>query len=272
MYTIKHITTKEISPLLISADIAGKFTCNANYKAKRRKYDSILLIYTTSGIGHLKYGKEHYILEPDTMTLINCNYPHAYYADPEKLWNFTWIHFKGMQSIAQTDFILSHHSPVFVSSPHELVYKNLSYIFEIIDKEGMDIDLTLSLYINEILHDLMTKSLPLKKTYHDLPEMIKKVKSFFELNYMNKITIEDIAKALYVNKYDLIRKFKKYTQVSPYHYLIQYRIEKAKAMLKMTDLSIAEICYKVGFDNPSYFIKMFKNFEGITPLSYRNRY
>ena len=269
---IKHAINKTISDAITNVELAGKFYCDATYKAKRKKYDSILLIYTTKGLGYLKYRKKHYALEPDTIMLINCNYPHAYYADDKKLWDFTWVHFKGGQSMSQTDFILSQHSPVFISSPKEIVYTNLLNIFEIIDKEGMDIDLALSLYMNEILHYLMAKSLPIKDTYNEVPETIKKARNYFELNYMNKITIDDVAKSLYINKYDLIRKFKKHTQVSPYRYLINYRLEKAKVMLKMTDLSITEICYEVGFDNPSYFIKMFKSLENMTPLNYRKQY
>jgi len=47
------------------------------------------------------------------------------------------------------------------------------------------------------------------------------------------------------------------------------RLEKSKELLEITDMTIGEICYKVGFSSPSYYTKRFKEYTGLIPKEYR---
>lgn len=57
--------------------------------------------------------------------------------------------------------------------------------------------------------------------------------------------------------------------MTPYEYMINYRIYQAKRMLRTTDLSVNEISSRVGFSSPSNFIQKFKLSEHLSPAAYR---
>jgi len=63
--------------------------------------------------------------------------------------------------------------------------------------------------------------------------------------------------------------FKKETGQNFINYLTNIRIEKAKELLRSTNLKSYEIAYKVGYDNPTYFSTVFKKLTGMTPLDYK---
>ena len=74
-----------------------------------------------------------------------------------------------------------------------------------------------------------------------------------------------------MSKYHLSRIFKKYTGFSPYEYLLNERLTQGKTLLQNTRLSVEEIAQRVGFNSASHFIRMFRKYEGLTPLQFRKR-
>lgn len=62
--------------------------------------------------------------------------------------------------------------------------------------------------------------------------------------------------------------FKSLTGTSPIDYLTIYRLECAKKKLKETELSITEVAYDCGFNDSSYFTKVFKKYNNITPTKF----
>ena len=97
----------------------------------------------------------------------------------------------------------------------------------------------------------------------------KKIVSYFEKNYMNKITLEKLASEIQVNPQYLCHFFKEIAGISPIQYLIRYRVNRAGEALRETTRSILEISLDCGFDNVSYFIRQFRKFTGQTPRQYR---
>lgn len=99
---------------------------------------------------------------------------------------------------------------------------------------------------------------------------IKKTKHFMERHYQDKITLEDLANKVFLNKYYLSHSFKKYEGISPMQYLTQVRIKKAQSLLNSTDFSIMDIAMQTGFTSAANFCKIFKYNIGYSPLQYKN--
>ena len=83
------------------------------------------------------------------------------------------------------------------------------------------------------------------------------------------LCVQDIANELGLSRSKLYRKIKSLTGISANEIIRKTRLEKAKEFLVMTDMTIGEICYKVGFASPSYFTKRFKEHTGTIPKDYR---
>ena len=93
--------------------------------------------------------------------------------------------------------------------------------------------------------------------------------AFVEENYNSNISLSDMASHSCCSEFHFSRLFKKVTGYSPYEYIVKYRVNKAKNLLKNTDKSVEDIAECVGFGSASNFIRTFREFEGMTPLKYR---
>lgn len=107
-----------------------------------------------------------------------------------------------------------------------------------------------------------------KKNTDNLKRM-ELVFSYIDAHYSEDISTETLAALMYVSVSYFCRFFKKVTGTTSAAYISEYRIKKSFLLLENTDLSMAEIAEKVGFDDPNYFSRVFRSVTGITPSEYR---
>lgn len=100
--------------------------------------------------------------------------------------------------------------------------------------------------------------------------VIERVKQYVEQHYEEKITLQVVAKEMYVNASYLSNLFSEVTGVNYSDYVTGVRVRNAKRLLRTTDLSVEEISRRTGFSDSKYFSKVFKRVAGRTPRSYRN--
>ncbi len=100
--------------------------------------------------------------------------------------------------------------------------------------------------------------------------MLKKILAFIYSNYNQKIKLKDISDYVNLTPQYLCVFFKEMTKTKLVDYINHYRIEAAVNLLKVSDLSITEIALECGFDNPSYFNRVFKAQTGCTPSCYKS--
>ncbi|MCZ0704288.1 two-component system response regulator YesN [Natronobacillus azotifigens] len=100
---------------------------------------------------------------------------------------------------------------------------------------------------------------------------IYKVKNYIDKHYKENLTLKKIANEFYMNPVYLGQLFKKNHGTYFKDYLLNVRMEKAKQLLRQTDLRIYEVADQIGFSSPDYFVVQFEKKEGMTPSNYRQR-
>lgn len=103
---------------------------------------------------------------------------------------------------------------------------------------------------------------------------VKSAIMYIEEHFHEQITLEDLADSIHVSKSECCRCFKRTLQLTPIEYLMKYRILQAANMLQRNDpkaRSMSELAFSVGFNNASYFNKVFRQFLGCTPSEYKKR-
>jgi PAS domain S-box-containing protein len=100
---------------------------------------------------------------------------------------------------------------------------------------------------------------------------IQQAQYFIERNYDKKLTLKDIADEVCLSPKYLSRVFKKNTGMSFLDYKLKLRIQKAKEMLTQSGENIEEISYKLGYQNPESFGKVFRQYVNLTPREYRDQ-
>ncbi len=98
---------------------------------------------------------------------------------------------------------------------------------------------------------------------------MNQVMQFLLENRFQKITLEETAAVANLSKEAFCRFFKLRTRKTFTQYLLQLRINEAQKLLQETDLGIAEIAFRVGFENLSYFNRSFKKLTGERPREFR---
>lgn len=99
--------------------------------------------------------------------------------------------------------------------------------------------------------------------------LINKAIKYIQKNYAEDISLITLSQHLNISSVYLSQLFKKELGISPIKFIINYRIDRAKELLKETDDPIYNVAVKVGFCEPKYFSKTFKRVTGITPIQYK---
>lgn len=153
------------------------------------------------------------------------------------------------------------------------ILKALNNLFDIYTIKNYGFELIMYSIILSILHLIITN-----KTDHFSEvnantfaedQRIKDMLSFIHENYQQKIPLKDVAKAANISKSQCCRFFKQMTKLTPFEYLISYRINQSILLLRNTGLSITEVASEVGFGSVSYYIEKFRKHTNYTPREFR---
>jgi len=98
---------------------------------------------------------------------------------------------------------------------------------------------------------------------------LRRVREYVQLHLDESIDLSMLAAVAGLSMHHFAREFKQSAGVTPHHYLIQKRIERAQQMLAQTDLSLTEITYAVGFSDQGHLARHFRGFLGTTPREFR---
>ncbi len=93
-----------------------------------------------------------------------------------------------------------------------------------------------------------------------------------EKDYRDNISVEETADRLGVCVSSYINRFKKETGMTPNQFLCDYRIQKAKRLLRTTQHTVQQIADEVGIPDANYFVKCFRKITGVTPTVYRSEF
>ena len=99
-------------------------------------------------------------------------------------------------------------------------------------------------------------------------DRIKKILSYIEDNYQNKITLKDIAGHIHLCESECTRIFKRHMNTTLFAFLQEYRIERSLEFLQAGE-PVSTVALNTGFSDPNYYSKVFAKIKGCSPREYR---
>lgn len=114
------------------------------------------------------------------------------------------------------------------------------------------------------IYDLM------KEGNDQIPEKLKQILHYIQNNYFKKISLTQVADKFYFNSSTVSRMFVKYLGINYIDYVNSLRLEKAKELLDVLEISISDVAERTGFESQSHFSKQFKKKYGISPKKYKS--
>lgn len=96
-----------------------------------------------------------------------------------------------------------------------------------------------------------------------------RAKDLADARYFEPLDVDDLARAAGLSRAHFSREFKRAFGESPHGYLLTRRLERAAALLRNTDRSVADICFSVGLSSVGSFTTSFTRTFGVSPTLYR---
>lgn len=195
----------------------------------------------------------------------------TYIADHEIPWEYAWIEFDGLRAGETVNLAgLDPDQPLYKARYKDIAQTMADEMLYIVNhREESPFHLIGHLYL--FIDSFVRASAPVQidKGNRLRDFYIKEAFSFIEQNFQNDISVEDIAAACGLNRSYFGKIFHDATGKSPQAFLISYRMTKAAQLLKLTELSVADIGNAVGYPNQLHFSRAFKNIYGIPPRQWR---
>ena len=238
--------------------------------------DHCLIHFIIKGTGRVLASDMEYTVQPGECFAV---FPHqiAYYeSDQQDPWMYFWLGFEGAWSL---DLMKS------AGFSHELIIRPIldeDALFRILQR---GIDLTMSadnaLYfsglLQQTLHHLISRPAPMEKYLDDCKrrhnplgnEYVRIVTSIIETSYRERLSVNEMASRMGLNRSYLTTLFKEYTGRSIQEYLIEFRLQQSILRLQRTNYSVKQVALECGFNDSLYFSRLFKAHYGISPREYR---
>ena len=222
------------------------------------------LRYILEGEGYLNYNGRHYLLKKGDGCLIDCRQKYCYQSNHYR-WVSTCLYFNGAPAAPLVQSYLQFCNVKFTDDMFSNFEPLQTHILQCTQKTSsyMEYEVSCTFYM------LLTNLLIARSKTRNTSEIIEKMVSYIQANYMKNLTTDNLSHHFGISRTHMTRCFKEYTGFAPHEYITQLRIYNAKYLLKATDLPIEEISRQTGFSDAVYFIQVFKKLEGITPSKFR---
>ena len=234
--------------------------------------DRYILHYVFEGEGVLRIDDKELKVKSNSFFLLPPDVLVQYQADEKNPWQYAWIHFHGFKSTEIVKSIgMTRKEPVYVPIEEnsqlkdavinfppnkENEYACIGYMYILFDK------------MNRWTRHVEKKAGTNLRTMNYMREAIQ----YINTKYCESIMVQQIADHCGVDRAYLSKIFKYATGNTLQEYLIQFRIKRAKQLLKDTDLSVKYVSYSVGYNDPFTFSKVFKKQEGVSPSVWRKNH
>lgn len=227
-------------------------------------HENIEILHFTDGEGYVSCDECDFKVQKDDVIIVNSNVLHSF--STESTMEYHCI-------IIDRDFALKNGVDTsklqfneYISSDKQLI-DYFEKIYSVTSKECEYIDIAAVVLpaLCYLYHNYSTEILQEKKS----DNIIKDAITYILENIKREISIDEITEKIGISKYYFIRKFKKYVGYTPIQYINIQRCEMAKILLKEKNHSIKQIAKLCGFEDASYFSKVFYKYNKVHPSDYR---
>lgn len=252
---------------LYYASACGQFRTEESCRIVDENCDNYLLFYVLDGIVSVTYEGRTMAAEKGRIGFVDCARLEEWSTDEKT--EFLWMHLDGCNMAKIYEHILKLHDGFVFKHKNA---REFQYMFKQLlagyHPERLLSEAEKSRQIYDMLMNLMDGAAagrgeqPLDLTYES-------ARQFIEENIGKSISLRDIADAVNMSQYHFCRLFKKASGYSPYEYLLMARIDKAKYLLKATNIPIKNVAQQVGYLNASTFSSVFTTKVGLSPKAFR---
>lgn len=242
-----------------------------HYTYRKNGLPENFLFYCVDGHGWYQLEKQKFEIGPNEFFILPRNTEHAYGSLEADPWSIYWIHFGGdsLDSFNDLQAVKLHFKPVHVKNNGEIttaftqIYKTLELGYSI--DNLLFAKMCLTHFINLFIFNARFFATQSKER----PDCVDAAILYMQKHITENVSLNELSSYSNYSVSRFSSLFKQKTGYAPIDYFMQMKIQQACQQLDFTDRSIKEIALTMGFDDPYYFSKRFKQVIGLPPQRYR---
>lgn len=229
-----------------------------------------ILIYCIDGFGTIQIGETRYRLSPSTYFIIPANVKHKYWSSSTAPWSIYWLHFGGKRSKHFEEFY-ERIIPI-KQSLKSRINDRIAQFNEILAALESGFSVENINYANLCLNSLLA-SFFYVETYRAVKgfqssDPVDQAIFFMQKKIDKNLKISEIATHVNLSESHLSKLFRNKTGSSPLDYFINLKMQEAVRLLTNQSLRIKEVAFRLGYNDPYYFTRLFTKHFGSSPLSF----
>lgn len=256
--------------------VCGQLISLSGFTHQHRCFDENVLIAVTEGTLYITANNVPFSIAPGQYIFLKAGEEHFGHCSCNGRLSYLWTHFCsdcGFEAVndesSEYTYLLPEVSALSESGRtaqlfHQLMDMSLEEQLYTKNMSDYAMSLLLMELTREYLHD--------RGSSDKLPLAVVSAREWIKNHYYIPFDITELADAVGYNADYFSSLFKKYMGVSVVRYTNRLRIKTAKTLLSNYDIAVKEAAFSCGFSDEKYFMKVFKQFEGITPSQYKKSF
>lgn len=263
----------KLKPKLLYSGILSQ---QKGWKDNTHVHNFAEILFVMKGKGQIFYKDETREITRGDIVIYNAGLPHREQSSDSDPLELLFI---GLDKVEITDLpynhlIPSNYSIIYPTGDMEDTFRTYFTIIidEMAGKDKFYIEIAQNAAITLVmyLYRLINKFDDVSNMF-EYDSVIDDVLDYIDSHYLEPISLDDIAVACHISKSYLSHMFSDIKKQTVIQYILNKRLENSRKLLEKTELTVEEIALSSGFNNTSYFSRVFKECYNITPLSYRKK-
>lgn len=271
---IRVFGCKTKAPLKFS--VCGQLISPSGFVHHRRCFDENVLIMVTEGTLYITANNVEHALVPGQYIFLKAGEEHFGHRPSEGKLSYLWAHFR---SDCSFETVSEDNGEYTYLLPETLALSDSGRTAQLFH-QLMDMSLEEKLYTQNmsdyamslLLMELTQEYFRYRDNSDKLPLAVVSAREWIKNHYYLPFDVRSLAEAVGYSADYLSSLFKQSTGVSIVRYTNRLRIKTAKTLLSNYDITIKEAAFSCGFSDEKYFMRVFKELEGITPSQYKNSF
>jgi AraC family transcriptional regulator of arabinose operon len=234
--------------------------------------DQAIFKYCVKGTGWCEIAGRRFQVGPGELMVVPPHEPHAYGATPERPWTVHWFHAVGEHvGLLLRELGVSSEQPVVYLGQDARLVSLFQDLEQALENDYAPPQL---LYASQVLGHLLGTMIRLRRASRpealDARRRVLLTAEYVKERLHLPVDVAELASLPNLSPSHYSVLFRSLTGCSPKHYVIRLRIDRSAKLLRSTDLSVKTIAAMLGYDDPLYFSRTFRQGRGVSPSAYRD--
>lgn len=246
--------------------LSGTSWCDGSYSIQRENASILNVEYVIAGEGTVILEGKQYRAGEGDIYLLPPGRDHHYYSDAHNPWIKIWFTAMGPLINQLLDIYNPRQLPLFPAAGGSEYFEQIHAVGRDSTLSGTEKHDRAALVFHQLMQYLYRRFYQSEQRISD--ETIR-MKDYIQSHIARPITLRELGDAVFLSESQIIRIFKKDLGVTPYDYILDLKLLRAKTLLQNTALRVRDVAFSLGFHDEHYFSYLFRQKTGKTPTAYR---